>query len=117
MVCETDMPIVEINSERLIYIIKNKKDMLPKSILLLPFLHNRNVLMRSIDPNREYFSCMLKKRSEEGDRTAQKNHLIIMNMTDSVVTSFSEHGLQTKRYRFSDFTKKYGKPKAVSQNG
>ena len=61
MVCETDMPIVEINSERLIYIVKNKKDLVPKSLMLLPFLHNRNVLMRTIDPNREYFSCVLKK--------------------------------------------------------
>lgn len=120
MICETDMPIVEINSERLIYIIKNKVDQTPKSLLLLPFLHNRNVLMRQIDTNREYFSCMLKKEGKDKKKKEGRilrKHLIIMNMSNSVVTTFSEHGLQTKRYLFTKKTKKYGKPKAVSQNG
>lgn len=59
--CETDMPIVEVNSERLIYLIKNQYDRTPKRLLILPFLHNRTVLMRQMNPNREYFSCILRE--------------------------------------------------------
>lgn len=55
------MPVVEIQSERLIYIIKNKYDLSPKRLLLMPFLHNRNVLMKKLNPHHEYFSTIISK--------------------------------------------------------
>ena len=61
------MPIVEINSERLIYIVKNKSDLRPKRILLMPFLHNRNILMKSLNPDHEYFSTILTQKYNDDD--------------------------------------------------
>lgn len=83
--------------------------------MLLPFLHIRNILMRSINPNREYFSCILRKNEEGSDKLV--SHFISINLTGSAVNVFSTQGFQTHRFHFADLTKKFGKPKAVSQNG
>lgn len=112
-ICETDMPQVEINSERLIYLVKNRKDLTPKRLLILPFLHNRNILMRTINPNREYFSTILRKEPERfGDKPSK--HYVTLNMTDFKVNVFSESGFQVNRFTFKDRIKKLGKPKCVS---
>lgn len=40
-----------------------------------------------------------------------------MSLSDFHVQVFSPNGFQTNKYDITQYTKKYGKPKAVSQNG
>lgn len=99
LICETDMPIVEINSERLIYILKNPVDLAPKRLLLMPFLHNRNVLMKQLNPDHEYFSSVLNKRlhDENGNSTIVP-YFFTMSLSDFHVQIFSPKGFQLNRY-------------------
>lgn len=93
---------------------------------MLPFLHNRNILMRSLNPEHEYFTTILRKsddpselRSARGSaaKGAVSNHYITMSISDLYVQVFSTHGFQSQRFTYEDIAKKYGKPKAVSNNG
>ena len=63
-----------------------------KRILLLPFLHIRNVLMRSLNPTHEYFTTILRRENDEDDTIIQ-NHYVTMSISDLYVQVFSVHGL------------------------
>ena len=44
------MPLYDILSKRLIYIVTNTRHMRRKKVYMLPFLHERKILLRRLDP-------------------------------------------------------------------
>ena len=115
-ICETDMPIVEIQSRRLIYLLKNNIDLTPKRILMLPFLHTRNVLMRKQHPDREYHTTILRKYSDDSAGLLS-DHYVTMSISSLYVQVYSVNGLQTNKFSYEKIASVYGKPKATSNNG
>ena len=85
-----------------------------KKILMLPFLHERRIILQYCKPNCEYFNTSLMI-AEDG---LKRTNLITMNMTEKKFYVYSLKGLLRNRFDFGgSFSKKYGKPKAVSNNG
>ena len=110
---ETDMPVVENLSQRLIYIIKNRVTLGVKRVVIMPFLHIRSILMRALRHSQEYFSTIVERKS---GNNYIKEYLTV-NITEHKVNAFNQKGFQTRRFDYSKMIKQYGKPKCVSNNG
>jgi hypothetical protein len=52
------MPMVDLIAHRFFYIIKDTKTKTRRA-LLLPFLHERQILLRSMATNKKYFSTIV----------------------------------------------------------
>lgn len=111
------LPICTPETHRLIYVIQNKKTYACKQVLILPYLHERKILLTKIKEQKNYFYTTLKKtiQSQHGDHTFTS--LIMMNLSDHKYYVYSPKGIMIKRHDFSAFCRSYGNPKAVSNNG
>lgn len=52
---KTKSPLNSIQSHRFAYVILNSKDMVPKRVMLMPYLHERKIFLNRIKKNTEYF--------------------------------------------------------------
>lgn len=107
------MPVVENLSQRLIYIIKNRVTLGVKRVVIMPFLHIRNILMRALRPSQEYFSTIVERKT----RGNYIKEYITVNITEYKVNTFNQKGFQTTRFDYAHMIKEFGKPKCVSNNG
>ena len=103
------MPTITPEANKLIYVLKNKKKKTPLQILLLPYLHERRILLNKTQENCQYFYTAVTR----GNIT----QLICLNISHSKLYIYSLEGTLKNRFDFSSLTKKYGRPQQVSENG
>ena len=54
------MPVSSLKYHRLVYFSKNKKELLPNKVTILPFLHERKIYLSRMKEEQEYFYSTIK---------------------------------------------------------
>lgn len=52
---KTKSPLNSIQSHRFAYVILNSKDLYPKRVMMMPYLHERKIFLNRIKKNTQYF--------------------------------------------------------------
>jgi hypothetical protein len=118
------MPVLSHKYHRLTYISKNFKDYQPMRITMVPFLHERRVyLSRMKDQQQDYFYNTIVHKDPTyfsgvyNDRPTDTVLFIRMCLTESKYYVYSQRGILIKRVNYMRYTKMFGTPVAVSNNG
>jgi hypothetical protein len=56
------MPTCSLKYHRLVYFSKNKKDLLPNKVTILPFLHERKIFLSRLKDDQDYFFNAIKRQ-------------------------------------------------------
>ena len=67
-------PIDSFRSHRFGYIIKNLKDLMPKRVMILPYLHDNRIYLNRVKMNTEYFYTSIE--SSINDSICKSHHNI-----------------------------------------
>lgn len=110
----TRMPRADHYRHRLLYLVKDEHLKRPVRVLSLPFLHERRIHLWAGNAQKRYFSTMVPP----DDTSVSTNHLIAMiNLTNSYYVLFTTSGVNLGERDYSGLVRRYGDPKAVSNNG
>ena len=105
----TKMPTCSLKYHRLVYFSKNKKDLRPNKVTILPFLHERKIILsRNKQEGGEYFYNTIKR---------QQTLFIRMCLSEQKYYVYNQKGILKKRVDYRQKVVAFGKPIAVSNNG
>jgi hypothetical protein len=104
------LPLFTPEANRMMYVVKNKKQVTVRQIILTPYLHERKILLNKTRSDCEYFSTTFYIEDN-------RKVLLSINITDSKYYIYSLKGILRERVNFQKLTQKYGKARSVSNNG
>lgn len=138
----TGAPLRSQKYHRLGYLVLDRKCAHNKSILIVPYLHERRVYLNRTKLNNSYFYTVMELRASDesfhkislvkkhmkvphiDDSVAEdsvsrdtKTRIVCMNLTVQKFYCYSQSGLLLNARNISDFCKKYGDPICCSSNG
>lgn len=102
-------------ANRMMYIIKSKKTEACRKLLTTPYLHERKIMLNKTKEDNEYFFTTFDRTETESK--ANISCLLSMNITDSKYYIYSLKGNLRERVNFKHLTERYGRARAVSNNG
>ena len=102
-------------ANRMMYIVKGKKNESCRKLLFTPYLHERKIMLNKTREDNEYFFTTFDRT--ESDSKTIISCLLSMNITDSKYYIYSLKGMLRERVNFKALTATYGKARAVSNNG
>lgn len=110
-VVQSKFPLAEFDAHRLVFMTRSIDHTEAPRIAVLPYLHERQILLRKLNPLKKYFSTILQRANEE------KDMLVTLDLTAYRAQFFSTSGIYRKTLLFDKQVKQLGTPRAVSSNG
>ena len=89
---------------RLAYIIKNTKMLLPRKVLILPYLHQRRIYLNRRHSANQFYTIY---------ENAGINYILCMCINDNKVHVYTETGILCESFLYDDLAEKYGKPECI----
>lgn len=114
---KTNMPMESIQNHRLAYVILNKKVLMPKKLMITPYLHERRIYLNRMKQNTFYFYTSKQQIIENEESKTVISYIFSFNVNENKFYVYSEKGLLLNRIDFSDYIKKYGEIVCASSNG
>lgn len=112
-VIQSGTPLKTCMYNRLAYIIRNPTDQLPRKIMILPYLHERKIML-----NRRLSANQFYTIFEEYDDFLKKanRYILCFCISDSKIYVYTETGILKSTIFYNHFDEMYGKPVAMSEN-
>lgn len=114
-------PIYDPYFHRMIFTVRGTDSLKTrvKRVLVLPYLHERKVILGRTKPNCEYFNTcmMIHEKDENGNVVKDAKELVCVNLTNFKYYFYSLKGQLRTRVDFSHLKEQNGHPRAVSPNG
>ena len=120
-------PLQSLSGHRFAYILyKLPKSPAPKKVMLMPYLHERKVVLNRIKSKTKYFYTSFKVSDDmnteminyQKQTKADEITLIVcFNLLEAKIYMYLENGVIAARYDYSIFKHKYGEIVATSSDG
>ena len=93
---------------KLAFIVRNKQQLRPRRLLVLPYLHERRIYLNRRHETNQFYTI----QSYKG-----KDYIVCFCFTDSKIYVYTETGILIKRVLYLKLTELCGKPVTISENG
>jgi len=105
---QSGTPLQTCLYNRLAYIVRNEKDLKPRQILILPYLHERRIYLNRRHTTNQFYT--LYKYKDE-------NFILCLCIDDNKMYIYTETGKLMDRVLYRDLAEECGKPESISEDG
>ena len=105
---QSGTPLQTCLYNRLAYVIRNEQRVMPRRLLILPYLHERKLYLNRRQHGNQFYTLI---------KHNDKNYILCFCLSDSKIYVYTETGILVERILYNDKAYQYGKPVVISENG
>ena len=105
---QSGTPLQTCLYNRLAYLIRNEKELKPKKIMILPYLHERRIYLNRRHQSNQFYTIIHHENQK---------YILCLCVNDSKLYIYTETGILIDRILYRDESAKWGKPVTVSEDG
>lgn len=105
---QSGTPLQTCLYNRLAYIIRNDRDLKPRQILILPYLHERKIYLNRRHTANHFYTLY---------KYMDHNYILCLCLDDNKMYVYTETGKLVDRVLYQNIADKCGKPESISEDG